>query len=215
MRAVINETLRLFPPVPLNVRESRSACVLPPADGTYTGSEPQSLYMPAGTILTYLPLLTQRNPALWGADADEFKPERWLDPDRLAQFVANPTMYLPFSAGPRIVSVFLRPLIPLEVNLLLFLQCLGQNYAYNELTYFLIRLLQQFSSFSLAQEYQPEGSLPPPEWKGRKGRQAFEKIWPSNALTLYVKVSVSPSNFDVVRLIQIYRVVFGYGSISE
>ncbi|KAF8736947.1 hypothetical protein AX14_013681 [Amanita brunnescens Koide BX004] len=167
VRAVINETLRLFPPVPLNVRESRSACVLPPADGTYTGSEPRSLYMPAGTTLTYLPLLTQRNPALWGADADEFKPERWLEPDRLAQFVANPTMYLPFSAGPRI--------------------CLGQNYAYNELTYFLIRLLQQFSSFSLAPEYQPEGSLPPPEWKDHKGRQATEKIWPSNALTLYVK----------------------------
>ena len=73
--------------------------------------------MPAGTILTYLPLLTQRNPALWGADADEFKPERWLEPDRLAQFLANPTMYLPFSAGPRIVSISLRPLIALKANL--------------------------------------------------------------------------------------------------
>jgi hypothetical protein len=69
------------------------------------------------------------------------------------------------------------------------------------LTYFLIRLLQQFSSFSLAPEYQPEGSLPPPEWKERKGRQAIEKIWPSNALTLYVKVGAIPSNFDVVMLI--------------
>lgn len=117
VRSVINETLRLFPPVPLNVRESRSTCVLPPADGTYPGSEPRSLYMPAGTILTYLPLLTQRNSALWGADADEFKPERWLEPDRLAQFLANPTMYLPFSAGPRIVSISLRPLIAPKANL--------------------------------------------------------------------------------------------------
>ncbi|KAF8629726.1 hypothetical protein AX15_003304 [Amanita polypyramis BW_CC] len=165
VRAVISETLRLFPPVPLNVRESRSACVLPASDGTYSSSQP--LHMPGEVTITYLPLLTQRNPALWGADADEFKPERWLEPDRVAHFVANPTMYLPFSAGPRI--------------------CLGQNYAYNELTYFLIRLLQQFQSFSLAPEYQPEGSLPPPEWRKRQGRQAIEKIWPGNALTLYIK----------------------------
>lgn len=165
VRAVISETLRLFPPVPLNVRESRSACILPSSDATYPSSKP--LFMPGKTIVTYLPLLTQRNPALWGSDADEFRPERWLEPERLAQYVTNPTMYLPFSAGPRI--------------------CLGQSYAYNELTYFLIRLLQQFSSFSLAPEYQPEGSLPPPEWKERKGRQAIEKVWPSHALTLYIK----------------------------
>ncbi|PFH47049.1 hypothetical protein AMATHDRAFT_77386 [Amanita thiersii Skay4041] len=168
VRAVINETLRLFPPVPLNIRESRSApCVLPAPDRTYPSSQPQRLYMPKNTIITYLPLLTQRNPALWGADADEFKPERWLQPERVAQFVANPTIYLPFSAGPRI--------------------CIGQNYAYNELTYFLVRLLQQFQSFSLTPELQPVGSLPPSEWKERKGRQVFEKIWPSSALTLYVK----------------------------
>ncbi|KAF8639056.1 hypothetical protein AX17_001752 [Amanita inopinata Kibby_2008] len=166
VRAVINETLRLFPPVPLNVRESRSApCVLPVSDETYPDTG--RLCMPGSTSFMYFPLLTQRNPALWGPDADEFKPERWMDQDRLSRFVSNPTIFLPFSAGPRI--------------------CIGQNYAYNEVTYFLVRLLQQFRSFTLAPEVQPEGSLPPPEWKGRKGRQAFEKIWPNNALTLYVK----------------------------
>jgi len=165
VRAVINETLRLFPPVPLGTRESRYACILPPSDRTYPGKQP--LFMPGSTTFTYLPLLTQRNSALWGGDADEFKPERWLESDRLALFVANPTMYLPFSAGPRV--------------------CLGQNYAYNEVTYFVARLLQQFSSFTLASEHQPEGSLPPPEWRERKGRQAMEKVWPSNAFTLYIK----------------------------
>jgi len=76
-------------------------------------------------------------------------------------------MFTPFSAGPRI--------------------CIGQNYAYNEMSYFLVRLLQQFDRFTLASETQPEGSLPPPEWKHRQGRQASEKIWPSCAITLYVK----------------------------
>ncbi|KAF7334449.1 Cytochrome P450 monooxygenase CYP63 [Mycena venus] len=168
MRAVINEVLRLYPPVPLNVRESRAEpCTLPPSDQSYGNDDPRPFYMPGGTTIMYLPLLMQRNPTLWGPDADVFDPERWLHPDRISKFVANPTMYAPFSAGPRI--------------------CLGQNYAYNEASYFLVRLLQEFDTFTLAPEFQPAGSLPPPEWKSRKGRQAIERIWPAAALTLYIK----------------------------
>ncbi|KAF9445140.1 cytochrome P450 monooxygenase CYP63 [Macrolepiota fuliginosa MF-IS2] len=180
IRAVINESLRLFPPVPLNVRESRpdsdaGPCLLPPADRSYPCSQKQTqartqpLYVPSKTVVTYFPLLTQRNPALWGADADEFRPERWLDAELQTRVNANPGMYMPFSCGPRV--------------------CIGKNYAYNEMTYFLVRLLQQFDRFELALECQPEGSLPPQEWKeeGRRGRQRDEKIWPAAALTLFIK----------------------------
>ncbi|KAG6908239.1 hypothetical protein DXG01_005632 [Tephrocybe rancida] len=171
MRAVLNETLRLFPPVPLNVRESRAqACRLPRADATFTDrtEEGQEYYMPGSTTIIYLPLLFQRNKALWGPDADKFDPERWLDPERVARFVKNPSIYGPFSAGPRI--------------------CVGQNYAYNEASYFLVRLLQKFDRFTLAPEVQPAGSLPPREWKERKGRQRVEEVWPAVAMTLYVKI---------------------------
>ncbi|KAJ8090407.1 hypothetical protein PM082_019005 [Marasmius tenuissimus] len=168
MRAVINETLRLFPPVPLNVRECRHSCTLPPPDPTYNHSrDNQPLYIPAGTPVMFFPLLVQRNTALWGPDADKFDPNRWIDPARISRFVANPTIFTPFSAGPRI--------------------CVGQNYAYNEASYFLVRLLQQFESFTLAPDAQPSGSLPPEEWQHRKGRQAVERIWPGSALTLFVK----------------------------
>ncbi len=61
--------------------------------------------MPAKTTIVFLPLLTQRSPALWGDDADDFNPDRWIDPERVAKFVANPTIFTPFNAGPRIVSV--------------------------------------------------------------------------------------------------------------
>ncbi|KIM79356.1 hypothetical protein PILCRDRAFT_74435, partial [Piloderma croceum F 1598] len=173
LRAVINETLRLFPPIPLNMRESRAtSCALPPADPTYTSFSTAPLYMPKNTTFLYFPALTQRNPALWGKDADTFDPERWLDPERLARFIANPMMFTPFSAGPRI--------------------CLGQNYAYHEASYFLVRLLQQFDTFTLASDVQPKESLPPCEWKQacKTGQAAVEQIWPAAAMTLYVKVSI-------------------------
>jgi cytochrome P450 len=60
--------------------------------------------MPKNTLVTYFPLLTQRNEALWGKDANEFKPERWLDGgETMAKVNANMGMFLPFSHGPRIV----------------------------------------------------------------------------------------------------------------
>jgi cytochrome P450 len=104
VHAVVNETLRLFPPVPLNIRETREeGVVLPPSDPTYP-TAPEPIYLPEQTTVTYLPLLVQKNKALWGEDADEFDPERWLD-DRLQRYTENPMIYTPFSAGPRIVSV--------------------------------------------------------------------------------------------------------------
>ncbi|KAF9259726.1 cytochrome P450 monooxygenase CYP63 [Marasmius fiardii PR-910] len=173
LRAVINETLRLFPPVPLNVRECRHSCTLPPSDPTFTQNpDPRPLYIPRNTPVMFFPLLIQRNRSLWGPDAESFDPQRWINRDRVKKFVENPTMWMPFSLGPRI--------------------CVGQNYAYNEASYFLIRLLQQYDGFSLADECQPEGSCPPEEWKdpNRKGgceRKKGEKVWPGAALTLFVK----------------------------
>ncbi|GMT17275.1 hypothetical protein PFISCL1PPCAC_29040, partial [Pristionchus fissidentatus] len=37
------------------------------------------------------------DPEIWGADAAEFKPERWLEDRKIPQ-----AAYIPFGAGPRI-----------------------------------------------------------------------------------------------------------------
>jgi cytochrome P450 len=94
---------------------------------------------------------------------------RFLD-DRVHKYLTpNPFIFLPFNAGPRI--------------------CLGQQFAYNEVSFFLIRLLQKFSGVSLAQDAQPPGSIPPKSWKSAGGRQAIEKVWPMSHLTMYSHVS--------------------------
>jgi cytochrome P450 len=135
--------------------------------------------MAGGVNIVWLPMLLHRDKSLWGEDADEFIPERWIDPESIARYVANPFMYGPFSYGPR--------------------TCLGRGYALNEASYFLVRLLQHFDTLVLAPECQPIESIPRPEWGNREGRQSKEKIWPAAAMTLYVKVS-DTSSYEGLRL---------------
>ncbi|EGO04179.1 hypothetical protein SERLA73DRAFT_173607 [Serpula lacrymans var. lacrymans S7.3] len=156
MRAVLNETLRLYPPVPFNVRTSTEATVWPSVNGG------KPLYIPANTRVPYSVFLMHRRKDLWGPDALEFDPDRFID-QRLHKFLTpNPFIFVPFNAGPRI--------------------CLGQQFAYNEASYFLVRLLQAFSSVSLATDVQKP---PPAEWAKGPGRQAVEKIVIKGHLTMY------------------------------
>lgn len=101
--------------------------------------------------------------------AEQFDPDRFIDHRVQKYLTSNPFIFLPFNAGPRI--------------------CLGQQFAYNEMSFFLIKLMQSFESFDLDTEALDPESRPREEWKGEKGRKGVEKMWPRSHLTLYIRVS--------------------------
>lgn len=162
LRAFLNEVLRLYAIVPANSRSSTKPVVLSPVPGSNT-----PLYLPAGSRFGYSVFLMHRRKDLWGPDALEFDPDRFLD-ERLHKYlVPNPFIFCPFNAGPRI--------------------CPGQQFAYNEASFFLIRLLQQFTSFSLDENARTLDGTPKPEWAGLAGPQGRDRIRFKNTLTMYVR----------------------------
>ncbi|KIM42776.1 hypothetical protein M413DRAFT_444437 [Hebeloma cylindrosporum] len=145
---------------PFNIRTTSKPVILP---GKYGGPP---LYIPAHTKSPYSVFMMHRRKDLWGPDANIFDPDRFLD-ERLRKYLTpNPFIFLPFNAAPRI--------------------CLGQQLAYHETSFFLIRLLQQFSSISHIYDAQPPESRPPAEWMGAEGTKGRDKIRIKTYMTMSV-----------------------------
>lgn len=85
LQAVINETLRLYPSVPLDSKVAVADDTLP--DGTF---------VPQGCVVQFNPYCMGRSRRLWGEDAHEFRPERWI-----GRKAPSPYEYAVFNAGPR------------------------------------------------------------------------------------------------------------------
>jgi cytochrome P450 len=86
-RAIIEEALRLYPPVPFLARETSEAEKLRSRD------------VPMGSIVMVVPWLLHRHRKYW-EDPDHFRPERFL-PDAP---VPDKYVYVPFSVGPRVCA---------------------------------------------------------------------------------------------------------------
>ncbi|TEB29745.1 cytochrome P450 [Coprinellus micaceus] len=79
--AVCRETLRLYAPVSIVLRETIADAILPfskPITGI-DGSEMTEVLVPKGTIVFPGLMASNRNPDTWGPTADEWMPERWLE----------------------------------------------------------------------------------------------------------------------------------------
>lgn len=161
LRATINETLRLFPPVPFNIRRSTDEpSVLP----STLSKVPGGLYMYPRCSITFSPLHIHRRTDLWGEDAEEFKPERWFAEGSDRVHVSNPFAFVPFNGGPRM--------------------CLGQNLAYLLVSHTVVSLVRGYN-WELAPDKQP--IKVPANWRGQPGRKGAEKCWPKSSLTLYAE----------------------------
>ncbi len=101
LAAVVSESLRLYPPVWLMVRESQLAFQL--------GGEEY----PPGLQVLISPFVVHHD-ARWHPEPEQFRPERWLnDSARLRPALS----YLPFGAGSRLCIG--RPFALLEISLVL------------------------------------------------------------------------------------------------
>jgi cytochrome P450 len=90
LNAVINETMRVYPPVPLTLRKTAQ-------DTTIIGR-----FVPKDTIIIISPWAINTSERLWGADAKEFVPERWIGPGMANNGGATSNFdYLTFLHGPR------------------------------------------------------------------------------------------------------------------
>ncbi|KAI3891237.1 hypothetical protein MKW98_007542 [Papaver atlanticum] len=90
LHAALCESLRLYPPVPINSKTVLNEVVLP--DGR--------LIKPGTQVL--IPFYSVgRMPWIWGEDCLEFKPERWMDGDGKLARHENAAKFFTFNIGPR------------------------------------------------------------------------------------------------------------------
>ena len=130
LNAVCNETTRLYPTVPVTIRQVVSPTML----GGYN--------LPIGTEVLFSPWAINRSESLWGKEAGDFHPGRWINKDGTPNNTGGaPSNYalLTFLHGPR--------------------SCIGQGFARSELKCLLAAVVGRYE-FSLAKEketYFPAG----------------------------------------------------------
>ncbi|KAF2233659.1 cytochrome P450 alkane hydroxylase [Viridothelium virens] len=116
LRYTVNEAIRLHSPIHESFRMCLKSTVLP-CGGGQNGDFPFLVHK--GQVVAMHVYSLHRDESIWGADAEDFRPERW-EGRRVGW------EYVPFLGGPRI--------------------CPAQNMVLAEISYVLTRLLQEFSA---------------------------------------------------------------------
>lgn len=97
--SIFNEALRLYPPVPFEIKQCQVDTTLP-----------DQTFLPNGSIIVWCIWAMNRSRSTWGDDADSFRPERWLtNPttckdryDETAKLITKSAFEFPvFNGGPR------------------------------------------------------------------------------------------------------------------
>ncbi|KAJ3873159.1 high nitrogen upregulated cytochrome P450 monooxygenase 2 [Lentinula edodes] len=115
LNAVINETLRLQPPVPSGLQRA-------PAVGS-KGKLVGSHYIKEGTSVLVSPYVLHRDPRYFFPHPDKYWPARWL-PENADSVTLDTSAFIPFSQGPA--------------------NCVGKRLAMFELRYLLVLLFSRY-----------------------------------------------------------------------
>ncbi|KAF7106206.1 hypothetical protein CFC21_106957 [Triticum aestivum] len=118
LHATLTETLRLYPAVPVDGKMADEDDLLP-----------NGYRVIKGDGMNYMIYAMGRMKYLWGEDAEEFRPERWLVDGIFQQ--ESPYKFISFNAGPRI--------------------CLGKEFAYRQMKIMAATLIH-FFRFKLEDE---------------------------------------------------------------
>ncbi|KAG1697035.1 hypothetical protein DVH05_017421 [Phytophthora capsici] len=113
LEAALKETLRLHPSVPFEPKQTVEDTTL--SDGTF---------VPAGSAIGLATYAMGRMTQVWGADAEEFKPERWINAATGKLIAVSAYKFASFNAGPRM--------------------CLGMNLAMLEMKLVVVGLMRNF-----------------------------------------------------------------------
>jgi cytochrome P450 len=113
LEAAIKETQRLFPVAPISGRTATRDVTM--SNGVFL-AKGTSVHMPHYSM--------GRMKAVWGEDAEEFRPERWIDPDTGRVAAVSPFKFSAFYGGPH--------------------TCLGMKFAISEIKVTLATLLSRF-----------------------------------------------------------------------
>ncbi|CAL9243172.1 unnamed protein product [Arabidopsis halleri] len=128
LHAALCETMRLCPPVPLERLSPVESDVLPSGHKVEANSK----------ILVFI-YGVGRMRAVWGEDALEFKPERWISETGELRHVPA-FKFLAFNAGPRI--------------------CLGKQIAMIQMKFVAVEILQNYDiKVAKGQKFEPDTSL--------------------------------------------------------
>ncbi|KAF8142904.1 cytochrome P450 [Mycena galopus ATCC 62051] len=128
LNAFIKETLRLHPAGPLQERVAVQDTVIPLTANikTSTGEPTDQIMIHEGQVVYVAIASYQRLETLWGEDAHEFRPSRWLDGTAYQGQALGPyANLLSFLGGPRV--------------------CLGWRFAILEMQVFFFELVCKFS----------------------------------------------------------------------
>ncbi|KAB5568291.1 hypothetical protein DKX38_002084 [Salix brachista] len=127
--ASLCESMRLYPPVPIDSKVAKHDDVLP--DGTVVKK---------GARVCYHPYAMGRLEVLWGSDWEKFRPERWLESatdgaNKNGKWIfvgRDPYTYPVFQAGPRI--------------------CLGKDMAFLQMKRVVAGILRRFKVVPVAED---------------------------------------------------------------